>query len=132
MTYLYIVLTLVFLMQIMTTAYFLFIIQHGTNQILDVNKVIISLRKLQEENRIFINADHGIKFKPIFNSVVDNNRTLLKIDLTAENTRWVINDPKILKSIEESSKKDINDILDEKIEQQFQKKFEEKSKSDEE
>ena len=132
MTYLYIVLTLVFLMQIMTTAYFLFIIQHGTNQVLDVNKVIISLRKLQEENRIFINADHGIKFKPTFNSIVDNNRTLLKIDLTAENTRWVINDPEILKSIEESSKKDINNILDEKIEQQFQKKFEEKSKSNEE
>ena len=132
MTYLYIVLTLVFLMQIMTTAYFLFIIKNGTNQILDVNKVIISLRKLQEENRIFINADHGIKFKPIFNSIVDNNRTLLKIDLTAENTRWVINDPEILKSIEESSKKDITDILDEKIKQEFQKKFEEKSKSDEE
>lgn len=132
MTYLYIVLTLVLLMQIMTTAYFLFVIKHGTNQVLDVNKVIISLRKLQEENRIFINADHGIKFKPIFNSIVDNNRTLLKIDLTAENTRWVINDPEILKSIEESSKKDITDILDEKIKQQFQKKFEEKSKSDEE
>jgi len=132
MTYLYIVLTLVLLMQIMTTAYFLFIIKNGTNQILDVNKVIISLRKLQEENRIFINADHGIKFKPIFNSIVDKDRTLLKIDLTAENTRWVINDPEILKSIEESSKKDINNILDEKIEQQFQKKFEEKSKSDEE
>ena len=132
MTYLYIVLTLVFLMQIMTTAYFLFIIKNGTNQILDVNKVIISLRKLQEENRIFINADHGIKFKPIFNSIVDNNRTLLKIDLTAENTRWIINDPEILKSIEESSKKDITDILDEKIKQEFQKKFEEKSKSDEE
>ena len=131
MTYLYIVLTLVLLMQIMTTAYFLFIIKNGTNQILDVNKVIISLRKLQEENRIFINADHGIKFKPIFNSIVDNNRTLLKIDLTAENTRWIINDPEILKSIEESSKKDITDILDEKIKQEFQKKFEEKSKSDE-
>jgi hypothetical protein len=110
----------------------LFIIKNGTNQILDVNKVIISLRKLQEENRIFINADHGIKFKPIFNSIIDKDRTLLKIDLTAENTRWVINDPEILKSIEESSKKDINNILDEKIEQQFQKKFEEKSKSDEE
>lgn len=132
MTYLYIVLTLVLLMQIMTTAYFLFIIKQGTNQVLDVNKVIISLRKLQEENRIFINADHGIKFKPTFNSIIDNNRTLLKIDLTAENTRWVINDPEILKSIEESSKKDITDILDEKIKQEFQKKFEEKSKSDEE
>ena len=132
MTYLYIVLTLVFLMQIMTTAYFLFIIQHGTNQVLDVNKVIISLRKLQEENRIFINADHGIKFRPIFNSIIDNDRTILKVDLTAENTRWVINDPEILKSIEESSKKDITDILDEKIKQEFQKKFEEKSKSDEE
>lgn len=130
MTYLYIVLTLVFLMQIMTTAYFLFIIQHGTNQVLDVNKVIISLRKLQEENRIFINADHGIKFKPTFNSIVDNNRTLLKIDLTAENTRWIINDPEILKSIEESSKKDITDILDEKIKQEFQKKFEEKFKEE--
>ena len=126
----YIVLTLVFLMQIMTTAYFLFIIQHGTNQVLDVNKVIISLRKLQEENRIFINADHGIKFKPTFNSIVDNNRTLLKIDLTAENTRWIINDPEILKSIEESSKKDITDILDEKIKQEFQKKFEEKFKEE--
>lgn len=124
MTYLYIVLTLVLLMQIMTTAYFLFIIKHGTNQVLDVNKVIISLRKLQEENRIFINADHGIKFKPTFNSIIDNNRTLLKVDLTAENTRWIINDPEILKSIEESSKKDITDILDEKIKQEFQKKFE--------
>lgn len=121
MTYLYIVLTLVLLMQIMTTAYFLFIIQHGTNQILDVNKVIISLRKLQEENRIFINADHGIKFRPIFNSIVDNNRTLLKIDLTAENTRWVINDPEIIKSIEESNKKEIEEQLDNKIKEAFNK-----------
>ena len=125
MTYLYIVLTLVLLMQIMITAYFLFIIQHGTNQILDVNKVIISLRKLQEENRIFINADHGIKFKPIFNSIVDNNRTLLKIDLTAENTRWVINDPEIIKSIEESNKKEIEEHLNNKIKEAFNKKDEE-------
>lgn len=121
MTYLYIVLTLVLLMQIIITAYFLFIIQHGTNQILDVNKVIISLRKLQEENRIFINADHGIKFRPIFNSIVDNNRTILKIDLTAENTRWVINDPEIIKSIEESNKKEIEEHFSNKIKEEFDK-----------
>lgn len=125
MIYLYIVLTLVLLMQIMITAYFLFIIQHGTNQILDINKVIISLRKLQEENRIFINADHGIKFRPIFNSIVDNNRTILKIDLTAENTRWVINDPEIIKSIEESNKKEIEEHFGNKIKETFDKNNEE-------
>ena len=106
MTYLYIILTLVLLMQIMITAYFIFIVKITSNQVLDVNKVIISLRKLQNENRIFINADHGIKFRPIFNSIIDNDRTILKVDLTAENTRWVINDPEILKSIEESNKKE--------------------------
>ena len=121
MTYLYIVLTLVLLMQIMITAYFIFIVKLSSNQVLDINKVVISLRKLQEENRIFINADHGIKFRPTFNSLVDKDRTILKVDLTAENTRWVINDPEILKSIEESNKKEIEEQLDNKIKEAFNK-----------
>lgn len=102
MIYLYIILTLVFLMQVMTTVYFLFVISHGTSQILDVNTLVISLRKLQEENRLFISGDHGIKFRPVFNSIVDKNRTLLKMDLVAENTKWIIEDPKIFESIKET------------------------------
>jgi len=105
MTYLYIVLTLVLLMQIIITAYFIFVCKISTKKILDINGVIPFLRNLYNDGRIYINADHGIKFKPTFNSMIDKDQTILKIDLTAENTRWVINDPEILKSIEESNKK---------------------------
>jgi len=109
MTYLYIVLTLVLILQLLITAYFIFLVKCTSNQVLDVNKVIITLRKLQEEGRIYINADHGIKFIPVFNSIVDKDRTLLKIDLTAENTRFVINDPEIIKSIEDANRKEIEE-----------------------
>ena len=127
MIYLYIVLTLVLIMQIITTVYFGFVMINAKKQILDVYEVIPFLRKLQEENRIFINGDHGIKFEPTFNAAIDKERTILKIDLAAVNTRWVINDPEILKSIEESNQKDIDKILDERIKEKFNKTFEEKS-----
>ena len=112
MAYLYIVLTLVLILQLLITAYFIFLIKHASDQVLDVNNVIITLRKLQEEGRIHINADHGIKFTPVFNSIVDKDRTLLKMDLIAENTRFVINDPEIIKSIEDANRKEIEEKLD--------------------
>lgn len=111
MTYLYIVLTLVLVLQLITTSYFIFLVKRTSDQVLDVNKVIITLRKLQEEGRIYINADHGIKFTPVFNSIVDKDRTLLKMDLIAENTRFVINDPEIIKSIEDANRKEIEEKL---------------------
>ena len=106
MIYLYIILTLVLIMQIITTAYFIYLIKMTSKRVLDVNSIVESLRKLQEDERIYITGDHGIKFNPTFNAALDKDKTVLKIDLIATNTKWVINDPDILMSIEKDNKED--------------------------
>ena len=110
MTYLYIILTLVFILQLIITVFFLFVMNRSSKKIMDIYQIIPFLRKLQDEGRIKITGDHGIQFIPTFNSIIDKDRTLLKIDMTAINTRWVINDPKILESIEKENLKDIQNL----------------------
>ena len=110
MTYLYIILTLIFIMQIIMAAYFIYLIKMTSKRVLDVNSIVETLRRLQEDERIYITADHGIKFNPTFNAALDKDKTVLKIDLTALNTKWIINDPEILMSIKNDNKKEIENF----------------------
>jgi len=81
-TYISIIVTLVFIVNFLLSIYGFFVLIHGRKHMLDAQSIIPILRRLSEEKRIFIRLGSGnVSFDAIYNQIIDKDQIGISIDL---------------------------------------------------